>query len=461
MAISDIKAYSHLSEEDVAEIGRRFEAIAEEHRAALGPKDARYIRTLIRVQRILEVTGRGLLVLPTIGMALDKAGYKTRKGGLLPRSLRTPAHKGLWWAGVSTLSLAKVLENLEIGHNTMHGQWDWMNDPEIHSSTWEWDNSCPSSGWKHSHNFVHHKYTNVLGMDNDVGYGILRVTRDKKWTPVTLTQPIQNVILASLFQWAVAFYDVELGAVFAGKKKWEVAKPQFIEVLEKGGRQLLKDYALFPLLAGPRWAEVAKGNAVANLVRNVWAYAVIFCGHFPDDAETFTKDQYKNENKAEWYLRQMLGSANFHGGFILSVLSGNLNYQIEHHLYPDMPSNRLAAISKQVKEICRDYDLPYNTGSFPGQLLQVQRTILKLSLPDRFLVADPDNAPEVRSEKAFVKYPQVEQQLDATTTPRRGLRTGLGLLKKLRPGIKDAIAAYTGRSTRTLDNQRAAAQVGA
>ena len=461
MAISDIKAYSHLSEEDVAEIGRRFEAIAEEHRAALGPKDARYIRTLIRVQRILEVTGRGLLVLPTIGMALDKAGYKTRKGGLLPRSLRTPAHKGLWWAGVSTLSLAKVLENLEIGHNTMHGQWDWMNDPEIHSSTWEWDNSCPSSGWKHSHNFVHHKYTNVLGMDNDVGYGILRVTRDKKWTPVTLTQPIQNVILASLFQWAVAFYDVELGAVFAGKKKWEVAKPQFIEVLEKGGRQLLKDYALFPLLAGPRWAEVAKGNAVANLVRNVWAYAVIFCGHFPDDAETFTKDQYKNENKAEWYLRQMLGSANFHGGFILSVLSGNLNYQIEHHLYPDMPSNRLAAISKQVKEICRDYDLPYNTGSFPGQLLQVQRTILKLSLPDRFLVADPDNAPEVRSEKAFVKYPQVEQQLDATATPRRGLRTGLGLLKKLRPGVKDAIAAYTGRSTRTLDNQHAAAQVGA
>ena len=450
MAISDIKAYSHLSEEDVAEIGRRFEAIAEEHRAALGPKDARYIRTLIRVQRILEVTGRGLLVLPTIGMALDKAGYKTRKGGLLPRSLRTPAHKGLWWAGVSTLSLAKVLENLEIGHNTMHGQWDWMNDPEIHSSTWEWDNSCPSSGWKHSHNFVHHKYTNVLGMDNDVGYGILRVTRDKKWTPVTLTQPIQNVILASLFQWAVAFYDVELGAVFAGKKKWEVAKPQFIEVLEKGGRQLLKDYALFPLLAGPRWAEVAKGNAVANLVRNVWAYAVIFCGHFPDDAETFTKDQYKNENKAEWYLRQMLGSANFHGGFILSVLSGNLNYQIEHHLYPDMPSNRLAAISKQVKEICRDYDLPYNTGSFPGQLLQVQRTILKLSLPDRFLVADPDNAPEVRSEKAFVKYPQVEQQLDATATPRRGLRTGLKLLKQLRPGVKEVVAAYTGRSTREV-----------
>ena len=450
MAIADIKAYSHLSEEDVAEIGRRFEEIAAEHRAALGPKDARYIRTLIRVQRGLEVAGRGLLMLPTLGMALDKAGYKTRKGGLLPRSLRTPAHKGLWWAGVGALSLSKILENLEIGHNVMHGQWDWMNDPEVHSSTWEWDNSCPSSGWKHSHNFVHHKYTNVIGMDNDVGYGILRVTRDKKWTPATLTQPIQNVILASLFQWAVAFYDVELGRVAAGKKEWSVAKQQLIEVFEKSGRQLLKDYALFPLLAGPRWGEVAKANAVANLARNVWAYAVIFCGHFPDEAETFTKEQYNNENKAEWYLRQMLGSANFTGGFILSVLSGNLNYQIEHHLYPDMPSNRLATISKQVKEICRDYDLPYNTGSFPGQLAQVQRTILKLSLPDRFLVADPDNAPEVRSEKAFVKYPQVEAQLDAGANPRRGLRTGLKLLKQLRPGVKEVVAAYTGRSSREV-----------
>ena len=248
----------------------------------------------------------------------------------------------------------------------------------------------------------------------------------------------------------MAFYDVELGRVAAGKKEWSVAKQQLIEVFEKSGRQLLKDYALFPLLAGPRWGEVAKANAVANLARNVWAYAVIFCGHFPDEAETFTKEQYKNENKAEWYLRQMLGSANFTGGFILSVLSGNLNYQIEHHLYPDMPSNRLATISKQVKQICRDYDLPYNTGSFPGQLLQVQRTILKLSLPDRFLVADPDNAPEVRSEKAFQKYPQVEAQLDAGANPRRGLRTGLKLLKQLRPGVKEVVAAYTGRSSREV-----------
>lgn len=441
MAISDIASYSHLTDEDVAEIGRRFEEIEKRYRESLGEKDARYIRTLIRTQRVFEVTGRGLLMVPTVGLALDKLG-------ILPRSWKNTAHWGFKWAGISSLGLAKILENLEIGHNVMHGQWDWMNDPEIHSATWEWDNSCPSSGWKHSHNFVHHKYTNVIGMDNDVGYGILRVTRDRKWKPSTMLQPVSNVILASLFQWAVAFYDVELGRVFAGKKSWEQARGELIEVLQKSGRQVLKDYALFPALAGPRFKEVAFANMMANLARNVWAYAVIFCGHFPDDAETFTKEQYNTENKAEWYLRQMLGSANFRGGLALSVLSGNLNYQIEHHLYPDMPSNRLAAISKEVQEICREYDLPYNTGSFPKQLAQVQRTILKLSLPDRFLVADPDNAPEVRSNAAFTKHPEIERQLDVHATPPRGLKTGLRLLKELRPRVGDVIAAYTGRSTR-------------
>ncbi|WP_311505980.1 acyl-CoA desaturase [uncultured Corynebacterium sp.] len=442
MAISDIASYAHLSEEDVAEIGRRFAEIEKQHRDSLGQKDARYIRTLIRIQRTLEVTGRGLLMVPTAGMALNKLG-------MLPKSWKNTAHWGFKWAGASALGLAKILENLEIGHNTMHGQWDWMNDPEIHSATWEWDNSCPSSGWKHSHNFVHHKYTNVLGMDNDVGYGILRVTRDRRWKPSTLLQPVTNVVLASLFQWAVAFYDVELGRVFAGKKSWDEARPQLMEVLNKSGRQVLKDYVLFPAMAGPRYREVAFANMMANLARNLWAYAVIFCGHFPDDAETFTKEQYNTEDKSEWYLRQMLGSANFHGGLALSVLSGNLNYQIEHHLFPDMPSNRLAQISKQVQQICREYDLPYNTGSFPKQFFQVQRTLLKLSLPNRFLVADPDNAPEVRSETAFKKYPQVEAELQSSSPQRKGLATGLRMLRRLRPGVREIVRAYTGRSTHT------------
>lgn len=354
MAIQDINAYAHLTDEDVAEIGRRFAAIEAKHRDSLGEKDASYIRNLVRTQRWMDVGSR----------------------------IATIAHPALALPAALVLSNAKILENLEIGHNVMHGQWDWMNDPEIHSTTWEWDNAGPSSGWKNTHNVTHHTYTNIIGMDNDVGYGVLRVTRDRKWTPSHLLQPVTNVVLASLFELAVGFYDVELGRTFTGRQTWEETKPKLFETFRKVGEQFNKDYVAFPLVAGAaalvtgagvsalRKKAGRKGKAVkagklgrteraglnlgaalaakragqaalvANFMRNVWAYAVIFCGHFPDDAETFTKRTLANESRDEWYLRQMLGSANFEGGKLLTIMSGNLNYQIEHHLYPDMPSNQ-------------------------------------------------------------------------------------------------------------------------
>ena len=122
---------------------------------------------------------------------------------------------------------------------------------------------------------------------------------------------------------------------------------------------------------------------MANVIRNVWSNAVIFCGHFPDGAEKFTKTDMVGETKGQWYLRQMLGSANFENGPALRFMSGNLCYQIEHHLYPDLPSNRLHEISFRVKEVCDKYDLPYTTGSFLVQYGKTWRTIAKLSLPDK------------------------------------------------------------------------------
>lgn len=424
MAVQDITAYAHLSDDDVRDIGRRLSAIEKAHRESLGGKDADYIKSLIRTQRALDLIAR---------IATATSSTVAVPAGMM-------------------LGLAKILENLEIGHNVMHGQWDWMNDPEIHSSTWEWDNTGPSSGWKHSHNVVHHTYTNIIGMDNDVGYGILRVTRDRKWTPQALMQPLVNVVLASLFELAVGFYDVELGRYFTGSQSWEETKPRLLDALAKTGRQFGKDYIGFPAIAAAtgylfpgtkngrklsraagakrRAGAALKTALMANLTRNVWAYAVIFCGHFPDDVETFTRRTLSEETQDEWYLRQMLGSANFRGGPVLSVLSGNLNYQIEHHLFPDMPSNHLAEISNEVESIADEYGLPYNTDNFPKQLMQVQRTLLKLSLPNSMLRADASNAPEVRSDAAFTANPDIAEQ----TGPRQ-LKKGLALLKKARPSF--------------------------
>jgi len=375
MAISDIKAYAHLTPADVEALGVELDALRREVESSRGAADEAYIRRVIALQRGLAAAGRVTLF----------------------ASAFPPA----WVAGTALLATSKIIENMEIGHNVIHGQWDWMNDPEIHSSSWEWDNACPSSHWKHSHNYVHHTYTNIVGKDRDVGYGLLRVTRDYRWKPKNLAQPAIYAILAMLFEYGIAVHDIDVSAVKKGRKTKERAAEQLREMRRKIGRQVVKDYVAFPLLTGPAFVSTLTANIVANMIRNVWANAVIFCGHFPDGAEKFTVAEYETETHAEWYLRQMLGSANFKGGTLLSFMTGNLNYQIEHHLFPDLPSNRYAAIGERVREICDRYGIPYTTGPFLLQYAKTLRTMAKLSLPDAMLRRTSDDAPETASEKKW------------------------------------------------------------
>ena len=375
MAISDIKAYAHLTPQDVEALGLELDALRREVEQSRGEKDAAYIRRVIKLQRGLEYAGRVTLF----------------------ASLFPPA----WVAGTTMLSLSKIIENMEIGHNVIHGQWDWMNDPEIHSSTWEWDNAATSEHWKHSHNVVHHTWTNIVGKDRDVGYGVLRITRDYKWKPKNLGQPVVYALLALMFEYGIAFHDIDVSSVKKGRKSTETAKRQLKEMGRKIRKQVTKDYLLWPALTGPAFLGTLSANFTANVVRNVWSNAVIFCGHFPDGAEKFTMAEYESETPAEWYLRQMLGSANFHGGKLMSFMAGNLNHQIEHHLFPDLPSNRYAEMSVRIREICDRYDIPYTTGPFLVQYAQTIRTMLKLSLPDSMLTATSDDAPETASEKKW------------------------------------------------------------
>ena len=378
MAISDVKEFAHLSAADVAAIGRELDAIRREVEASRGEDDSAYITNVIALQRRLETAGR-------------VASF----GSILPP---------LWLASAGLLGAAKIIENMEIGHNVMHGQWDWMNDPEIHSSTWEWDNVCPSEQWKNSHNYLHHTYTNVLGKDKDVGYEVLRVTSDQKWRPYYLGQPIWNTLLMLLFQHGVALHDLDIDGLFARDiEDPEEFKRKGMQILRKARKQMTKDYVVFPLLTGPSFLGTLTANATANLIRNVWSYAIIFCGHFPDGAEVFTEEELEGETQGEWYLRQLLGSANFTGGPLMRLMSGNLGYQIEHHLFPDLPSNRYADIAERVRDLCTRYDLPYTTGPFVRQFWQSTRTIWRLALPGRKRAA----ADRAREEQGLDRNPTV------------------------------------------------------
>jgi fatty acid desaturase len=373
MAITDVADYAHLSVADLDALAADLEAIRRDVEDSLGAKDRAYIRRSIAFQRGLEIASR--LV---IGLSKGKVG---------------------WVLGTTALAAAKSIENMELAHNIGHGQWDWMNDPEIHSSTWEWDMVGPSSQWRYSHNYRHHVFTNVVGMDEDLGYGVMRVTRDQTWKPSHLTQPLRNLLMALTFEWGIGLHDLYSEKLRATT---DADKSTHTEAFaRKIARQAGKDYALYPLLSGRRWRRTVKANVTANLLRNVWAYVVICCGHFADGAEKFTQAALKDEAKPEWYLRQMLGTANFNAGPVMAFLSGNLCYQIEHHLFPDLPSNHYADIARQVKAVCVTYDLPYTTGPLARQYLLTLRTIMKLALPDRFLTATSDDAPETASENRF------------------------------------------------------------
>jgi NADPH-dependent stearoyl-CoA 9-desaturase len=404
MAITDVKQYAHLSAEDVEALGRELDAIRTDIEESRGERDARYIRRAVQLQRALVVGSRIVLM--------------------------ASRNKYAWTAGTAMLGTGKIIENMELGHNITHGQWDWMNDPEIHSTEWEWDTTSPSVHWKKSHNFIHHKYTNIVGMDDDVGYGIMRVTRDEPWKRWMIGNPIYNILLGTLFEWGVAAHGLELSAVRRHDKTWAEVRKDLRIIGKKVGRQVGKDYVVFPALAGRNWKYTLRANVVANLIRNYWSYMVIFCGHFPDGAEKFTKDEFENETQGEWYLREMLGSANFNAGPVLAFMSGNLCYQIEHHLFPDLPSNRYREISVRVRELCEKYDLPYTTGSLGRQYWQSFWTIFKLALPDKLLKGTPDDAPETNSELKFrVREGLRESFVDPATGKRRGLRTALRELR--------------------------------
>ncbi|HEY1838694.1 MAG TPA: fatty acid desaturase [Mycobacterium sp.] len=405
MTIAVDSPLAHLGEQEREKLAKELDAIHDEVFADLGDRDRQYIKTVISVQRQIVVIGRVLL--------------------LASRS------KTAWVLGTACLGMAKILENMEIGHNVMHGQWDWMNDPDIHSSVWDWDTASSAESWKHSHNFIHHTYTNIRGKDKDLGYEIMRIDPNQKWHPRYLGQPLYNLLLTLLFEWGVAVHDMDVEAIRTRQKPWSEVRKDLKGIAVKARSQIKKDYLGWPLISAGAFAvaqlalggridqpaksgigrrlrkissrgrlgatasfldRVAPGlestflrtlgaDALANVIRNVWAHAIIFCGHFPDQTYTFSQEEVEDESRGDWYLRQLVGAANIDGSPLFHVISGNLGYQVEHHLYPDMPSSRYSEIAPKIKDMCERYKLPYNSGRFSKQWLMVHRSIFRLAFP--------------------------------------------------------------------------------
>jgi linoleoyl-CoA desaturase len=354
----DTSSVLNLTRTQLDALGAELDAIAAKVRSELGDRDVAHMRRVIRWSNGLAATGRALL-----------------HAGPGPLS---------FLAGTISLSLGKILENMEVGHNLMHGQYDWTGDPSWHSANYEWDIVCDGDNWRHFHNYEHHTYTNVLGLDRDIGYETLRLFPEQKWQIHHILQPFHALVLALHFQWGVAIHDLRIEDLATGKQTprefWERSRG----FRRKAAWQLGKDYVFFPALALWRWPRVLAGNLIANGIRNVWTFVVIFCGHFPEGAEVFAQQPTEGESRGAWYARQICGSANLDGSPLFYLMTGHLSHQIEHHLFPDIPAYRYPELAPAVREICDRYGLPYNRGSLLKQFGSVVGKLFRYALPNRW-----------------------------------------------------------------------------
>ena len=343
-------------------------ALYKEVMDSLDGLDARYIKRVYAAVVYSEIVARGLLALA---------------GRLSSRRAKVAS----WLFGASLLSFSKILNNMELGHNVMHGQYDWMQHPHLNSQNFDWDIVCPAPLWQHSHNYLHHTFTNIVDRDHDVGYHLIRVTDEQAWTPSDRHNLFKTMILALGFEWAVAFHDIQISVdEYADSPQMhELLQRKSRDLMAKIARQIGKDYVAMPAMASLTLGRSSamstlSGNITANVARNLWTWAVIFCGHLTEQTHIYTHLD-DNESQGDWYARQILGSSNIKGNRWFHILTGNLSHQIEHHIFPDMPAHRYAKVAPQVQALCKKYNIPYNTGRFGKQLKEVLTRIRHFSKP--------------------------------------------------------------------------------
>jgi linoleoyl-CoA desaturase len=352
--------------EKLEAFGAEIHAVGEEIKAKLGDEDVAYVKKMRRASRTAEAIGRAL-----IHFSFDPF---------------------TWSAGVFSLFLHHQLETTEIGHSALHGSWDGLKGSEaFYSSAFKWIMPVDEAAWKREHNILHHQYTNIVGKDPDLNYGGLRIADQTTWRLSNLFQFAQFFWTAPIFTWTIAVHATGLtDLTHSGRDETyaNVLPDKKISTVVKAVKQTAKkmipyslyQFGFWPMLAGPFWWKVLGGNLTAEVMRNVYTCATIYAGHFGDDLEYFDKD-FKAQGRGGWYKAQIEAAHNYAVPPAISRLCGALDYQIEHHLFPKLPPNRLRQIAPKVREICDRYGVSYQRTGWGTALKMSLARIVKMSVP--------------------------------------------------------------------------------
>ena len=255
-----------------------------------------------------------------------------------------------------------------------------------------WETPIDEESWKYGHNVRHHQYTNVAGRDPDIHFGPVRLTQN---TPHRLAHRIQVPFLlleSSHFMFGMNLHFTGVIDAMAGNGRPEefdfleertpaTIRTAWTKALRKYVPYYAKEYVMYPALAGPFFGKVLLGNWLASTVRDYYTAATIYCGHVGEDVATYG-DGTKAHGRGEWYKMQIEAANNYEVSLPVSQLCGGLDRQIEHHLFPRFPTNRLRQVAPEVKHLCAVYGVEYRSESWGKTIGKVLKRLWQLSKPD-------------------------------------------------------------------------------
>ena len=348
--------------------GKAIDAIRERAEARVGEEDLRRVRRLNVFSRTMEVLGRGL-----IHFSLEPLTFVV---------------------GVGALWIHKQLQATEIGHTALHGAYDKLpGAAKFHARSFSWDIPIDEESWRHGHNVRHHQYTNIAGRDPDIHFGPARLTEFTPWAPHNRGQlPFMLTVLAPNFTFLMNLHFTGLNDLYFGNgrpeqfdvlpdRSWTSVKAAHRKALRKYVPYYLKNYVFFPALAGPMFWKVLLGNWLAETLRDLYSAATIYCGHVGEDIAAYPEGT-RAHGRGEWYAMQIAATNNFEVSRPISILCGGLDRQIEHHLFPRLPPERLRQIAPEVKAVCAAHGVPYRTDTWGRTLKQALRHVRALGLRD-------------------------------------------------------------------------------
>jgi stearoyl-CoA 9-desaturase NADPH oxidoreductase len=308
--------------------------------------------------------------------ALDKySGYFDKTGRALIHFSPEPLS---YFAGIGLLAAHFVME-FSNGHNILHGHYDAIpGHGHINSRDFRWDNTMHETDWKFEHHVCHHPFTNIDGKDHDFGYLLFRLNSQQEWQPRHLFQLAGLLAMPGAMTYYMPTYIATARALFEERAPatWRTYGPAITKILKTLGR----DYLLYPLLAGPFFPKVFVGNMLARILAGGHLMYMLAFEHHSKSIPLV--EDPENETSYEFYLRQVLTTRNYVvWDWYERLLMGSVNTHIEHHLFPDLPFNRLKEISGDVETICKKYSVPYRKSSVLESFGDLMGIAIRNSLP--------------------------------------------------------------------------------